>query len=106
MPGVLTTACTVSISGIGVTTTVTVTATPQAPEAHRVFVAAAVERDVVQVLRDEYKISDVGLASCPLGQAVDPGSSFFCTVGVGGRTKSVKIMVKSVDGEYEVGQPE
>ncbi|MCX2950278.1 DUF4333 domain-containing protein [Lentzea sp. NEAU-D7] len=82
-----------------------VTVTTPAPAGLRVFVPDAVERGVVQVLEDEYKISDVGLASCPGGQVVAPETSFFCTVRIGGRTKSVKIVVKSFDGEYEVGQP-
>ncbi|GHH43971.1 hypothetical protein GCM10017774_42600 [Lentzea cavernae] len=69
------------------------------------FKADAVERGVVQILKDEYKISDVGEATCPENQLVAPDVSFISIVEVGGVDKSVKITAKSEDGEYEVGQP-
>lgn len=87
-----------------VTVVSTVTATPTAPRPHRVFVADEVERGVVKILRDEYKISDVGQLTCPESQAVEPGSICICVVVVRG-VESVKITVKSADGEYQVGQP-
>lgn len=43
--------------------------------------------------------------SVPESQAVEPGSICICVVVVRGLDKSVKITVKSADGEYEVGQP-
>ncbi|WP_285741505.1 DUF4333 domain-containing protein [Lentzea sp. NBRC 105346] len=82
-----------------------VTATPTAPSQRRVFVADAVERGVVKILRDEYKITNIGQATCPEGQAVEPGTTFICIVDVGGADKSVKVTVRSADGEYEVDQP-
>jgi hypothetical protein len=83
----------------------TVTATRTAPRERHVFRADAVEYGVVRVLVDEYKISDVGRATCPESQDVEPGKTFICTAVVGGVDKSVKITVKTADGEYEVGQP-
>ncbi|WP_170154956.1 MULTISPECIES: DUF4333 domain-containing protein [Lentzea] len=81
------------------------TVTSTVPALRRVFQPDAVARGVVQVLKEEYKISDIGDATCPDGQVVEPGNSFSCMVQVSGKWRSVKIVVKSVDGEYEVGQP-
>ncbi|MFD5828312.1 DUF4333 domain-containing protein [Lentzea sp. NPDC060358] len=82
----------------------TVTVTP-VPTRRKVFVADAVERGVIQILKDEYKFSDVGEAVCPEDQTVAPGNSFVCVVTVSGVDKSVKVVVKSSEGSYEVGQP-
>lgn len=75
------------------------------PSSRPVFRSDAVKRGVTQILKEEYKISDVGEVTCPDGQFAEPQAFFFCTVEVGGKVKSVKIVVKTVDGEYEVGQP-
>lgn len=83
----------------------TVTVQPPLPTRRKAFNADTVERGVVQILKDEYKISDVGEATCPVDPLVAPGVSFTCIVEVGGVDKSVKITAKSNDGEYEVGQP-
>ncbi|MEV6236585.1 DUF4333 domain-containing protein [Lentzea sp. NPDC051838] len=83
----------------------TVTVQPPMPTRRKVFKADAVERGVVPILKDEYKIFDVGEATCPEDQLVAPGNSFICIVEVGGVDKSVKITAKSDDGEYKVGQP-
>jgi hypothetical protein len=88
-----------------VTVVSTVTVQPPLPTRRKVFNEDAVERGVVQILKDEYKISGVGQATCPADQLVAPGVSFICIVEVGGVDKSVKITAKSDDGEYEVGQP-
>lgn len=79
----------------------TVAPAPSAPR--KVFSADAVERGAVQILKDEYKISDVSEAMCPEGQLAVLGTSFICIVSIGGTDKSVKITVKSEDGEFEVG---
>lgn len=88
-----------------VTVVSTVTATPPLPTRRKVFIADAVERGVVEILKNEYKISDVGEATCPENKPVTPGNSFICIVSVEGVDKSVKVVVKSADGEYEIGQP-
>jgi hypothetical protein len=103
-------ACTATTPGVAspvrmtVTVVSTVTATPS-PPGWRVFRSSEVERGVVTVLKDVYKISDVGVARCPEDQPVVPDTSFECTVRIGGETRQVKITIKTEDGEYEVGQP-
>ncbi|MFD1150967.1 DUF4333 domain-containing protein [Saccharothrix hoggarensis] len=69
------------------------------------FDQAAVQTGVVGILKDVYKIQDVEGATCPAGQEVKPNTTFECTVKVGGKDKTVKVTVKTEDGEYEVGQP-
>ncbi|XVV02495.1 DUF4333 domain-containing protein [Actinosynnema sp. CA-248983] len=89
-------------------TTVTVISTVSAvpnPPARKVFKADSVERGVVGVMRDDYKLSDVSAVECPEDQPVVVDTSFQCTVQVGARVKEVTITVKTTDGEYEVGQP-
>ncbi|MFS8099237.1 DUF4333 domain-containing protein [Lentzea alba] len=95
----------VLVLALGACTSPTTGKPVPAPGTREVFVAKSVERGVVQILEDEYKISGVGVARCPEGQAVEPGTSFDCTVEVGGQVKTVEIRVKTADGEYEVGQP-
>jgi hypothetical protein len=71
----------------------------------KIFDNTAVQTGIVQILKDEYKISDVGSATCSGENEVKPNTSFECKVQVGGKDKKVKIVVKTEDGEYEVGQP-
>ncbi|SER70084.1 protein of unknown function [Lentzea xinjiangensis] len=71
----------------------------------KIFDNTAVQNGIVQILKDEYKISDVGAATCGGENEVKPNTSFECKVQVGGKDKKVKIVVKTEDGEYEVGQP-
>lgn len=71
----------------------------------KIFDNTAVQNGIVQILKDEYKISDVGTATCSGENEVKPNTSFECKVQVGGKDKKVKIVVKTEDGEYEVGQP-
>jgi hypothetical protein len=71
----------------------------------KIFDNTAVQNGIVQILKDEYKISDVGSATCTGENEVKPNTSFECKVQVGGKDKKVKIVVKTEDGEYEVGQP-
>ncbi|SDP66927.1 protein of unknown function [Lentzea jiangxiensis] len=109
--GVGTTACSATVTGtagfapVTVTVVSTVTVPQPALEGRKVFVPAAVERGIVRILTEEYKISGVGPVTCPEGQEVAPDNSFFCTVRVDGKQKFVKVVVKSSEGEYEVGQP-
>lgn len=71
----------------------------------KVFDNAEVQKGVVGILKDDYKISDVESATCPANREVKPNTTFECTVKIGGEEKTVKITVKTEDGEYEVGQP-
>lgn len=71
----------------------------------KIFDNTAVQNGIVKILKDEYKISDVGSATCSGENEVKPNTSFECKVQVGGKDKKVKINVKTEDGEYEVGQP-
>ena len=71
----------------------------------KVFDNAEVQKGVVSILKDEYKIPDVESASCNGEHQVKVGATFDCTVQVGGNEKKVKVTVKTADGEYEVGQP-
>lgn len=71
----------------------------------KVFDNASVQKGVVKILTEDYKISDAENATCPAEQEVKPNNTFECTVKVGGKDKKVKITVKTTDGEYEVGQP-
>jgi hypothetical protein len=64
-----------------------------------------VQKGVVSILKDEYKIPDVESAACTGEHQVKVGATFECTAQVGGNEKKVKITVKTADGEYEVGQP-
>lgn len=47
----------------------------------------------------------VSAVSCPEKQPVKAGTTFDCSVTVGGSQKKVTITVKDADGNYEVGQP-
>jgi hypothetical protein len=78
--------------------------TPAAPS-RKVFKASAVEKGVTSVLRDDYKVAGVGSVVCPEDQPVKVGLAFNCEVDVGGESMTVKITVKTTDGEFEVGQP-
>ena len=71
----------------------------------RIFDQGALEDGVRRVLVQSYRLSDVGTVHCPSGQAVQVGSSFDCTVQIGGTTKNVTLTVRGVDGTYEVSQP-
>jgi hypothetical protein len=88
----------------------TVTATPTAdvedpPQDERVFDGESVGIGVLQILREEYRISGVESVECPEDRPVVVGTSFDCTVRLDGTSKEVTITVKSEEGEYEVGQP-
>ncbi|CCH30509.1 DUF4333 domain-containing protein [Actinosynnema sp. NPDC047251] len=71
----------------------------------KIFDNTAVQTGIVQILKDDYKISDVEGATCSGENPVEPNRTFTCKVKIGGKDKDVKITVKTADGEYEVGQP-
>ncbi|MEJ2854404.1 MULTISPECIES: DUF4333 domain-containing protein [unclassified Saccharothrix] len=71
----------------------------------KIFDNTAVQNGIVQILKDDYKISDVEGATCTGENPVEPNRTFTCKVKIGGKDKDVKITVKTADGEYEVGQP-
>ncbi|RKT55904.1 DUF4333 domain-containing protein [Saccharothrix australiensis] len=71
----------------------------------KIFDNGSVQSGIVQILKDDYKISDVEGATCTGEHPVEPNRTFTCKVKVGGKEKDVKITVKTADGEYEVGQP-
>ncbi|MBB5954084.1 hypothetical protein FHS29_000654 [Saccharothrix tamanrassetensis] len=71
----------------------------------KIFDNASVQTGIVQILKDDYKISDVESATCNGENPVEPNRTFTCKVKIGGKDKDVKITVKTADGEYEVGQP-
>ncbi|WP_433273262.1 DUF4333 domain-containing protein [Actinosynnema sp. CS-041913] len=71
----------------------------------KIFDNVAVQTGIVQILKDDYKISDVESATCTGENPVEPNRTFTCKVKIGGKDKDVKITVKTADGEYEVGQP-
>ncbi|MBW4717701.1 DUF4333 domain-containing protein [Saccharothrix obliqua] len=71
----------------------------------KIFDNASVQSGIVQILKDDYKISDVEGATCNGENPVEPNRTFTCKVKIGGKDKDVKITVKTADGEYEVGQP-
>ncbi|MGM1057818.1 DUF4333 domain-containing protein [Saccharothrix sp. Mg75] len=92
-------ACTTTTSGAArpvratvtvVSTTVVSTVTASPPQrTQRVFDTESVEGGVSRLLREDYRISDVGAAECPEDQPVVPGTSFRCEVEVGGRVRQV-----------------
>ncbi|MDY6810061.1 MAG: DUF4333 domain-containing protein [Actinomycetota bacterium] len=65
----------------------------------------AVQDGVRTVLTEEYAASDVTAVSCPSGQRVREGSSFECTVTIGGQEQTVTITFVDDDGTYEVSRP-
>jgi hypothetical protein len=63
------------------------------------------QADVRKILTETYQVRDVGEVLCPSSQTVKDGSTFTCTVQVGGEGKTVTITVTGDDGRYEVGAP-
>ncbi|ANN21887.1 hypothetical protein SD37_19725 [Amycolatopsis orientalis] len=63
------------------------------------------QADVRKILTETYQVSDVGEVLCPANRPVQDGSTFSCTVKVGGVGKTVTITVTGNDGRYEVGAP-
>ena len=72
----------------------------------KVFDNTAVQSGVQKILTENYKISGVSGVTCPADQDVKKDNTFTCTATINGKSQSVKITVKTDDGEYEVGQPQ
>lgn len=66
----------------------------------------ALENGVQQVLTNDYQINGVGAVSCPANEKATQGTTFTCTVLVGGAPKNVTITVLDSTGRYQVGQPQ
>lgn len=60
---------------------------------------------VSRVLNENYGEPDVKNVSCPSGQPVENGTTFDCTVQVGGQPKKVTVRVLNDKPEYSVGAP-
>jgi hypothetical protein len=60
---------------------------------------------VSQVLRDSYGEPDVRNVECPSGETADNGTTFDCTVQLGGQRKKVTVRVLNDKPEYSVGAP-
>ncbi|WP_290058922.1 DUF4333 domain-containing protein [Amycolatopsis solani] len=60
---------------------------------------------VVKVLNENYGEPDVKNAQCPANEAAENGTTFDCTVTIGGQAKKVTVRVLNDRPEYEVGAP-
>ncbi|MBE8525096.1 DUF4333 domain-containing protein [Amycolatopsis sp. H6(2020)] len=60
---------------------------------------------VVKVLNENYGEPDVKNAQCPANEAAQNGTTFDCTVTIGGQQKKVTVRVLNDRPEYEVGAP-
>ncbi|MEA5362082.1 DUF4333 domain-containing protein [Amycolatopsis sp., V23-08] len=60
---------------------------------------------VVKVLNENYGEPDVKDAQCPSNEAAQNGTTFDCTVKIGGQAKKVTVRVLNDRPEYEVGAP-
>jgi hypothetical protein len=60
---------------------------------------------VVKVLNENYGEPDVKDAQCPSNEAAQNGTTFDCTVKIGGQDKKVTVRVLNDRPEYEVGAP-
>jgi hypothetical protein len=60
---------------------------------------------VIKVLNENYGEPDVKNADCPADEAARNGTTFDCTVQIGGQPKKVTVRVLNDRPEYEVGAP-
>ncbi|WP_103353329.1 DUF4333 domain-containing protein [Amycolatopsis sp. CA-128772] len=60
---------------------------------------------VVKVLNENYGEPDVKNAQCPANEPTQNGTTFDCTVTIGGQQKKVTVRVLNDRPEYEVGAP-
>jgi hypothetical protein len=60
---------------------------------------------VSRVLNQNYGEPDVKNVQCPSGEAVDNGTTFDCSVQIGGQPKKVTVRVLNDKPEYSVGAP-
>ncbi|WP_086845046.1 DUF4333 domain-containing protein [Amycolatopsis kentuckyensis] len=65
----------------------------------------SLEDGVVKVLNENYGEPDVKNAQCPANEAAQNGTTFDCTVTIGGQQKKVTVRVLNDRPEYEVGAP-
>ena len=65
----------------------------------------SLEDGVVKVLNENYGEPDVKDAQCPSNEAARNGTTFDCTVKIGGQDKKVTVRVLNDRPEYEVGAP-
>lgn len=65
----------------------------------------ALQDGVSRVLGDSYGEPDVKNVECPSGRAAQNGTTFDCTVDVGGQPKKVTVRVLNDKPEYSVGAP-
>ena len=60
---------------------------------------------VTKVLNESYGEPDVKNAQCPSDESAQNGTTFDCTVQIGGQEKKVTVRVLNDKPEYEVGAP-
>ncbi|GAA4540415.1 DUF4333 domain-containing protein [Amycolatopsis samaneae] len=60
---------------------------------------------VTRVLNESYGEPDVQNVQCPANQVADNGTTFDCTLQIGGQPKKVTVRVLNDKPEYEVGAP-
>ena len=60
---------------------------------------------VTKVLNESYGEPDVKNAQCPSNESTQNGTTFDCTVQIGGQEKKVTVRVLNDKPEYEVGAP-
>ncbi|MYW89057.1 DUF4333 domain-containing protein [Amycolatopsis rubida] len=65
----------------------------------------SLQEGVSRVLNENYGEPDVKNVACPSGQQIENGTTFDCTVQVGGQPKKVTVRVLNDKPEYSVGAP-
>ncbi|ATY09418.1 DUF4333 domain-containing protein [Amycolatopsis sp. AA4] len=65
----------------------------------------SLQEGVSRVLNENYGEPDVKNVVCPSGQPIENGTTFDCTVQVGGQPKKVTVRVLNDKPEYSVGAP-
>jgi hypothetical protein len=70
-----------------------------------VLAQQSLQDGVVKVLNENYGEPDVKNAQCPANEAAKNGTTFDCTVTIGGQPKKVTVRVLNDRPEYEVGAP-
>ncbi|MEU7755772.1 DUF4333 domain-containing protein [Micromonospora sp. NPDC049101] len=69
----------------------------------KVLDTAALQRDVLTVLREDYRL-DADTVACPVDQPVLEGHRFTCTAEVAGATVTTWVTVRST-GQIDVARP-
>ena len=65
----------------------------------------SLQEGVTKVLNENYGEPDVKNAQCPSNESTQNGTTFDCTVQIGGQDKKVTVRVLNDKPEYEVGAP-